>query len=59
MGSQKLLAPTSRRAEISQCIRLLEARTSVRGDLAANQRLESLRGACNRRGTSFQRASAG
>lgn len=43
MGSQSLLALTSRRAEISQCIRLLEARPSAPADPAATQFLEGLR----------------
>ncbi len=43
MGSQSLLALTSRFAEIAQCIRLLEARPAARANLATNQFLERLR----------------
>ena len=43
MGSQNLLALTSRRAQLSECIRLLEARPSVRGGLATSALLEGLR----------------
>jgi hypothetical protein len=43
MGSQSLLAMTSKRAEITECIRLLEVRSCQRAGLAVNQLIESLR----------------
>jgi hypothetical protein len=43
MGSQSLLALTSKRAEISECIRLLEARPRARSGIALNQLIEHLR----------------
>jgi hypothetical protein len=43
MGSQSLLALSSRRAEISACIRLLETRPSGRGSRALSQLIEGLR----------------
>jgi hypothetical protein len=43
MGSHSLLALTSKRAEISECIRLLEARPRAHGDIALNQLVERLR----------------
>ena len=43
MGSQSLLALTLKRAEISECIRLLEARPRPRGGIALNQLVERLR----------------
>ena len=43
MGSQSLLALTSRRAEVSECIRLLEGRSRERSGLAVNQLIERLR----------------
>ena len=43
MGSRSLLALTSKRAEISECIRLLEARHRARGGIALNQLVERLR----------------
>jgi hypothetical protein len=43
MGSQSLLALTSKRAEVSECIRLLEARPRAHGGIALNQLVERLR----------------
>jgi hypothetical protein len=43
MGSQSLLALTSKRAEILECIRLLEARPGARGGIALKQLVERLR----------------
>jgi hypothetical protein len=43
MGSQSLLALTSKRAEISECIRLLEARPGAHVGKALNQLVERLR----------------
>jgi hypothetical protein len=43
MGSQSLLAMTSKRAEITECIRLLGVRSRQRSGLAVNQLIESLR----------------
>ena len=43
MGTQSLLALTSKRAEISECIRLLEARPRARSGIALNQLIEHLR----------------
>jgi hypothetical protein len=43
MGSQSLLALTSKRAEISECIRLLEARPRAGSGIALNQLIERLR----------------
>jgi hypothetical protein len=43
MGSQSLLALTSKRAQISECIRLLEARPRARGGIALNHLVERLR----------------
>ena len=43
MGSHSLLAMTSKRAEIAECIRLLEVRSRQRSGLAVSQLIESLR----------------
>lgn len=43
MGSQNLLALTSRRAQISECLQMLEARPPVRGGAATQQLLRGLR----------------
>jgi hypothetical protein len=44
MGAQRILALRSKRAEISECIRILGDRsTSTRGSLALNRLLERLR----------------
>jgi hypothetical protein len=43
MGSQSLLALTSKRAEVSECMRLLEGRSGSRNRLAVTQLLARLR----------------
>ena len=43
MASQSILAMASKRAEISECIRLLEVRARLRNGLAVHQLIESLR----------------
>ena len=43
MASQSILAMASKRAEISECIRLLEVRAGQRSGLAVHQLIESLR----------------
>jgi hypothetical protein len=43
MGSNSLPALTSKRAEISECIQLLEARPRAHGGIALNQLVERLR----------------
>ena len=43
MGSQNLLALTSKRAEVSECMRLLEGRSGSRNRLAVTQLLARLR----------------
>lgn len=43
MGSQSLVALEAKRAEISECMRLLEHRSSGRGNLALNRLMASLR----------------
>jgi hypothetical protein len=43
MGSQNLLALTSKRAEVSECIRLLEERSGARSGLAVARLLARLR----------------
>jgi hypothetical protein len=43
MGSQNLLALTSKRAEVSECLRLLEGRSGGRNRLAVSQLLARLR----------------
>jgi hypothetical protein len=43
MESERFLAMTSKRAEISECIRLLEGRSRQRSGSAVNQLIESLR----------------
>jgi hypothetical protein len=43
MASQSILAMASKRAEISECIRLLEVRAGQRNGLAVHQLIESLR----------------
>ena len=43
MASQSILAMASKRAEISECIRLLEVRARHRNGLAVQQLIESLR----------------
>jgi hypothetical protein len=42
MGSQNLLALTSRREQISECIQMLEARPAVRGGAATKHLLKEL-----------------
>ena len=42
MGSQNLLALTSKRAEISECIGLLEGRRQVNGSLAVRNLIDRL-----------------
>ena len=43
MGSQRLLAITSKREELSECLRLLEGRSGPRRGLAVTQLLDGLR----------------
>ena len=43
MASQSILTMASKRAEISECIRLLEVRAGQRSGLAVQQLIESLR----------------
>ena len=43
MASQSILAMASKRAEISECIRLLEVRAGQRSGLAVHQLIKSLR----------------
>ena len=43
MASQNILTMASKRAEISECIRLLEVRAGQRSGLAVQQLIESLR----------------
>ncbi len=43
MGSQSLLLLTSKRAEILECIRLLEARPRLHRGVVLDQLIESLR----------------
>ena len=42
MASQSILVMASKRAEISECIRLLEVRSRQRSGLAVHQLIESL-----------------